>query len=313
MKVAVITGATGFIGSHLARRLIERGWKVHGLKRMTSSMELVSDFSQQIQWHNVDETPMNVIWDSVGLADVVFHLATEYGREKQPMSSIASANLLFPLRLLEQAEVHNVPLFVATDTCFPATYPYLRNYTLSKKQFAQWGNVWAQEAGKRFVNLVLQNPFGPGDRAGKFVPWIIDQCLQNVEQIELTSGRQQKDFVFIDDVVGALIILHEQQEQLPDGFSNISCGSGKAIELRQFIEAVHSVSGSSSNLEFGALSDRAGELAFSCADTEALNRLGWTAKFSLIDGIRETIQAVADAQNCGASDLRFTRSAKPKH
>ena len=287
-KVAVITGATGFVGSHLARALVQRAWTVHAFKRKSSSMELVSDVADSIVWHDADQAPLNIIWDTIGRADVVYHLATEYGRN-QPPSKVVAANLLFPVQLMEQAEKHNVSLFVAADTCFPRTYPYLRHYTLSKKQLAQWGNIWAEQTGRRFVNLVLQHPYGPGDRDDKFVPWIIDQCLQNAESIELTSGEQQKDFVYIDDVVDAFIVLHDQQRLLPTAFADVPCGSGVAIPLSQFIETVHSLSLSSSDLQFGALPNRAGEMQFSCADTTILSQLGWSASTSLKEGVQQTL------------------------
>ena len=187
-NVAVVTGATGFIGSHLVRALVDRDWVVHGLKRENSAMDLVSDISG-IHWHDLDNTPLDDTWDSIGEADVVFHLATQYGRNEELTSEVVETNLMFPLTLLEQAEKRNVPLFIATDTCFPPGYPYLRSYTLSKKHFAQWGKVWAEKTSRKFVNLVLQHPYGPGDREGKFVPWIVSQCQNNVAEIELTSGE----------------------------------------------------------------------------------------------------------------------------
>jgi nucleoside-diphosphate-sugar epimerase len=294
-KTAVITGATGFIGSHLARTLVDRGWIVHAIKRTTSAMDLVADISEKVQWHDLDVISLETVWNSIDSADVVYHLATQYGRGNQLASEVVNTNLIFPMQLLEQSENHNVPLFVATDTCFPSSYPYLRSYTLSKKQFAQWGKVWAEKTNRKFVNVVLQHPYGPGDGPGKFVPWIIGQCQNNVPQIELTSGKQRKDFIFIDDVIEALVVLETNQAQLSSNFSEIPCGSGEAVSLRHFVETVHSISESSSHLKFGVLPSREGELEHSYADTERLRELGWQPKTSLDDGIRSTLQATCTA------------------
>ena len=283
---AAITGATGFIGSHLARELLGRGWTVHALKRAESSVGLLADVAAQIQWHDADPAVMESAWDSIGRADVVFHLATEYGRDNVPASRVAEVNLIFPLRLLEQANRMGVPLVVATGTYFPTSYPYLRHYTLTKKQFSEWGKVWSQETGRRFISVELQHAFGPGDRTGKFVPWIMGQCAQNAERIELTSGTQEKDFVYIDDVVDALIVLHDQQDHLPSQYCEVPCGSGSTVSLRKFIELVHAASKSTSELAFGVLPNREGELQRSCADVHLLKSLGWTAKTRIEDGIR---------------------------
>ena len=122
------------------------------------------------------------------------------------------------------------------------------------------------------------------------MPWIINQCQGNVAQIELTSGEQKKDFIFVDDVIEALVVLHSSQDQLAN-FSEVPCGSGEAVSLRHFVETIHSVSNSSSQLMFGSLPSREGELLVSCADTKQLNQLGWQPKTSLTSGIRSTLQA----------------------
>ena len=293
IKRAVVTGATGFIGNHLVRSLAKQGWNVHALKRSSSSIDSLSDL-REVHWHDVDSSSLELIWETIGHANVVYHLATNYGRNDQPASEVARTNLLFPLQMLELADRHEVPLFVATDTCFPDSYPYLRNYTLTKKQFAQWGRVWAEQTGRRFFNVALQHPFGPGDRNGKFVPWIIQQCLSNVDSIELTEGNQQKDFIYVADVIEALFVLESQQSIVPEGCHQIPCGTGVAISLRTFVEMVHDLTKSSSKLLFGAIPNREGEVTLSCANTDLLENLGWKATRSVADGIRLTIAEISN-------------------
>ena len=293
MKRAVITGATGFIGSHLVRSLVQQGWNVHALKRSSSSIGSLADL-KEVHWHDVNSSSLESIWETIGHANVVYHLATNYGRNDQPASEVARTNLLFPMQMLELADRHEVPLFIATDTCFPESYPYLRNYTLTKKQFAQWGQVWAKQTERRFFNVALQHPYGPGDREGKFVPWIIELCLNNVDSIKLTEGSQQKDFIYVADVIEALLVLESQQSIVPDGCSQIPCGTGAAISLRTFVETVHEITKSSSRLLFGAIPNREGELKSSCANTELLESLGWKATRSVADGIRLTIAEISN-------------------
>ena len=286
---AIVTGATGFIGSHLTRRLVDSDWDVHVLNRSSSSLHRLAGLLDSLQFHDVSEIDFEAFWQSVGAVDVVFHLATAYGRNGQTDEEVLQTNVSFPQQLLSQANDH-APLCIATDTCFPTSYPYLQAYTRSKTQFANWGREWAEAGSRRFINLKLQHPFGPHDGQGKFVPWLIEQCLGNVEAIDLTSGGQEKDFIYVSDVVDALVTLTKQRAKLTEGFCEVSCGCGSAKSVRSFVELIHATTQSNSKLNFGALPDREGEPAQSVADTTALKALGWSPSISLQEGVHLTVQ-----------------------
>ena len=286
---AVVTGATGFIGSHLTRRLVQLDWSVHVIKRSSSSLHKLDDLLASVQFYDADENDFVDLWDSVGNADVVFHLATAYGRNKQSDIEVQNTNVKFPAQLLSQAR-DRVSLCIATDTCFPDSYPYLQSYTRSKQQFANWGKKWSERTSNRFVNLKLQHPFGPHDGHGKFIPWIVEQCIGNVEEIDLTSGSQEKDFIFVADVVDALVSIAQSRSQLDREFSEFDCGSGSSRSIRSFVELIHKMASSDSKLNFGALPSRAGEPEKSVADITALKKIGWCPKTTVQEGIQLTVQ-----------------------
>jgi nucleoside-diphosphate-sugar epimerase len=221
------------------------------------------------------------------------HLATCYGRNGESHREVVEANTLFPLALLEEAIRQCVPLFVSADTCFntwPLRYGYLRSYTLSKRHFAQWGEVLAAEGPIRFLNVKLQHPYGPGDGPAKFVPQFIRDCLTRTDEIALTPGEQKKDFIFVDDVVSALRTLLDRGDRLPAGFSEYECGSSQATSIRAFAEMVHRLTNSNARLRFGALPYRENEIMFSQANIEALAALGWRPQWSLEQGLREVLK-----------------------
>jgi CDP-paratose synthetase len=220
-------------------------------------------------------------------------LATNYGRGDDAASILAADNTLFPLRLLERAVAAKVPVFVNTDTCFTVDYKYLRPYTLSKKQFVQWGRVLCDGAGTKFVNLVLQHPYGSGDRPTKFVPAMIRECLTSAGEIKLTPGEQEKDFVYVGDVAEAYRLVLEMVDALPAGCSEFEVGSGAAVSIRRFVEVIHRLTRSKATLNFGGLPYRDGEIMFSRADISRLNGLGWSPVTSLEEGLSRTIGAVA--------------------
>ena len=176
------------------------------------------------------------------------------------------------------------------DTCFTPSYQYLRPYTLSKKQLAAWGRTLADGTATRFVNLVLQHPYGPGDRPGKFVPGMIRECLDSTGDIALTLGEQRKDFVYAGDVAAAFLAVLNNLDKLPPGGTDLECGTGAAVSIREFVEAIHRLTASRATLRFGALPYRAGEIMLSEANPTALRALGWAPTVSLEDGLWRTLR-----------------------
>jgi CDP-paratose synthetase len=281
-KRCLITGCTGFIGSHITKLLARTGWQLVGLKRSQSQAAALSELP--IQFFDVDKHSIDDIFEKAGQLDAVVHVATNYGRGTDLPSTLAKDNTLFPLSLLERAIAAKVPVVLNTDTCFTIDYKYLRPYTLSKKQFVQWGQVLTEGTATKFVNMVLQHPYGPGDRISKFVPAMAKQCLESTETINLTPGEQKKDFVYVGDVAEAYQIILSHVHELPT-FSTFEVGSGKAVAIRHFVELLHRLTQSKAKLNFGGLQYRDAEIMFSQADTTALQKLGWRPIVSLEEGI----------------------------
>jgi nucleoside-diphosphate-sugar epimerase len=283
VKAVLLTGATGFVGGHVAHALTAAGWAVHAAVRPTSDVAGLPPCTT----HPVDAIPTSLFSE----LRAVVHVATNYGRNDPP-SVLARDNTGFPLRLLEAAVAAKVPLFINTDTCFTTDYKYLRPYTLSKKQFVQWGKILCDGSDTKFVNLVLQHPYGPGDRPAKFVPAMIRECLSAKEEIGLTPGEQKKDFVYVGDVAQVYRLLLDRIDDLSAGFSEYEVGSGHAVSIRQFVETIHRLTGSKTKLKFGALEYRDGEIMFSQADVVRVTALGWKPTTSIEEGLIRTIDAV---------------------
>jgi len=292
-KKVLLTGATGYLGSHLARAFLKQGYEVAILKRSTSSLERLSDISTELIMFDLDKGGVSQPFNTVGGFEAVVHVATCYGRKGESPVEICRANSLFPLELLETATNFGSKSFFNTDTYFNTEEiecEYLGAYSLSKKHFSEWGRHYADSGKIRVLNIRLEHIFGPGEDSSHFTSWIVRQCLDNVPSISLTKGEQQRDFIYIDDAVSAYSCLIENTKKLDNGWFNVGLGSGKPTSIRSFVEIAHERTNSTSQLAFGDLPYRKQEIMYSCANTGFLNGLAWSADTELSRGLDHVIE-----------------------
>ena len=284
-KTFLVTGATGFLGSHLVRRFLADGHTVAILKRPASNLNRIANVLDRLHVFDVD--CLNELFVTLGHVDVVIHAATNYGRHGEPVSSILESNTLFLLRFLEAVIRHDTGAFINTDTVLD---PMLNAYALSKHQFKQWGQQFARDEQFRFINLRLEHMYGAGNDPTKFTTHVIRGCLDNTPELKLTLGEQKRDFIHIDDTVDAYAVVIDRLLELHPGFSEFDVGSGHAITIREFVETVRDLTSATTQLEFGALSYRTNEVMFSQANTTPLTTLGWTNRYDLPAGLAQTIE-----------------------
>lgn len=284
-KTLLITGATGYLGSHLVRRFIADGHVVGIIRRATSSLERLADILDKIRIFDIER--LHEPFAALGRIDAVIHTATNYGRHGEHVMSVFEANTAFPLQLLEAAMHRGVKMFVNTDTVLD---PALNAYALSKHQFTEWGRRLARDGRMHFINLRLEHMYGAADDPAKFATYVVRACLNNAPELKLTKGEQKRDFIYIDDVLDACAVVLERVSEPEPGFTEIGVGSGRAVSIREFVETVHRLTGASTRLEFGALRYRANEAMLSQADTTRLCELGWRCRYDLTAGLLEMIE-----------------------
>lgn len=289
-KNILVTGATGFLGSHLIKRLIKEGQNVVVLKRSFSDTFRITQELNHIKMYNIDEIPdLSQCFNDQHI-DVVIHTATCYGRSSEDVKQIFDTNLRFPLLLLEQAISFHVNLFLNTDTFFNTgkiVSRYLNDYSLSKKQFSEWGRQFASMGRIRFIDASLEHMYGEGDSKSKFIPFLIGNLKENIPELKLTAGEQLRDFIYVDDIVEAYwkIITHDNQDDKDKMYRRYEVGTGKAVSIRDFAILAKSLMHSKTRLNFGAIPYKDGEIMESKADISGLKTLGWLPSISIEEGI----------------------------
>jgi nucleoside-diphosphate-sugar epimerase len=286
-KKIVLTGITGFLGSHLARALISEGYKVIGLKRSFSSLHRLSGVLNELTLIDVECADYDAIFHDHGEVDTILHTATNYGRNNETVTEIFTANTEFPLRLLDAGSRAGVRSFMNTDTILDK---YLNFYAFSKNQLLEWGRFFALNEKIVFWNLRLEHFYGFGDDDTKFTSYIFNSCLANEPEIRLTCGEQRRDFIYIDDVVSAYLLLLREIQGAAPIFREFDIGTGKSISIKEFVILVKILTGSTTELRFGALPYREGEVMHSAANVAPLTALGWKCEYDIDAGIRKVLR-----------------------
>jgi CDP-paratose synthetase len=283
----LITGVTGFLGSHLAKKLLEQGYDVVALKRKVSQLHRVKSILSEINFYDVEELDFGSLFLIENKIDAVIHTATTYGRDGQSPAEIFATNTAFPLGLLNASITAGVRVFINTDTALDID---VNDYTLSKNQFMQWGRYFSKNNKIHFVNLRLEHFYGQGDDDRKFTSYVINGCISNEPSLKLTLGNQRRDFIYIDDVVAAYLTVLKNESLVDEWFVEYDVGSGTTVSIKEFVELVHHMTGSTTKLDFGALSYRTHEEMSSHSDTSALKALGWHCKYTLEQGLKAIIE-----------------------
>ena len=287
MKI-FLTGATGFLGSALARRWTAEGHSVTALVRPGSRLHRLAPIVDRLDRVSANDGPSLVEAVVDIQPDAIVHTACSYGRRDEAALTVFDVNLRLGMLLLDAASHCASPVsLINTGTVLA---PDVSLYALSKQQFSEWGARIATSAKHRlrFVNVRLQHMYGPNDDPSKFTTHVIHACRDNQPALALTLGEQRRDFIHIDDTVSAYTTILEGLDRFRTA-DTIDVGTGHAPPLREFVETVHRLTGSKTRLDYGAISYRPTEAMHCQADTSRLQTLGWHPAHSLEAGIRLTL------------------------
>jgi UDP-glucose 4-epimerase len=292
-RTVLVTGATGFAGQAICHALVALGARVHGLAR------------------SVDEIPPGVVRWAVDLRDgarvdanyreispeVVFHLAAQVTarQEIDLVRTMCEHNLLGTMNLLLAAVQHKCRRIVTAGTPEEPSGDVRRAIVGSPYAAAKTAaSIYTQMFHRLYqLPVVAVRPFltyGPGQDETKLVPYTILKLLRG-ESPQLTSGKRRCDFVYLRDVVRGM--LRAAVAPNIEG-QTFDLGSGHAMSIRSAVEQIASLIGRNVPVHFGAISDRLGEKAL-IADSQTTQRvLGWEPRWTLADGMTETIAWYAE-------------------
>jgi dTDP-glucose 4,6-dehydratase len=306
-KSVLVTGAGGFIGSHLVEQLVQRGARTRAFVRYTSSGS----------WGWLDESPLKddvevVLGDirdrdstdrALAGVDVVFHLAAliaiPYSYEA-PLSYVRT-NVEGTLNVLQSALRHQVGQVVHTSTSevygTARQIPISEEHTLQGQSPYSASKIGADKIAESFhlsynlpvVTVRPFNTYGPRQSARAVIPTIITQALGD-QPIKLGNLEPTRDLNYVDDTVSGFMKAAEGANTAGGVFN---LGTGKEISIKQLAETILRLM--KKDLPLATDNDRVrpqgSEVDRLCADTgKARTQLGWSPRFTLELGLSQTIE-----------------------
>lgn len=275
MKI-LIMGAFGFLGSRLTS-YFESRHTVIGLARKRNNEATINNiiYTTENNWiEKIVEFEPNIIINTIAC----------YGRHNEPATALIESNILMPIRVLESISSFDA-VFINCGTSLP---PNTSLYAYTKQKANELAAAIIDKVCGKYIELKLEHFYGAFDGDDKFTSMVIRRCLSN-QPVKLTSGLQQRDFLYIKDLLTAFDCIINNVNNFPK-FHSIEVGSGKAISIREYVETVKNITKSNSIIEFGVVKERANELMYSCADIAELEKIGWKREFSLVDALTEIIE-----------------------
>jgi UDP-glucose 4-epimerase len=299
----LVTGAAGFIGSHLTRRLVRDGAEVHALTSEVSSVypARLLDIRDDIRMHEgnlTDRSAMDAIAQEVR-PEIIFHLGayTHVGKSWQRVDECVQANIQGTVNLLQALAPLGYDRFVNTGTSeiygdieVPFREDAMVNpispYAVSKYAAERYCRMFHQ--GHRWPIVMVRpfNAYGPAQSPDRVIPEIIVRALRG-QPVKMTTGKQTREFNYAEDLVDGFLLAG-----ITPGVEGevINVGGGEEISMRDLATTILDLMGNPIEAEFGALPDRPTEIwRMYCDSTKARTLLGWKPGHTMAEGLAKTI------------------------
>lgn len=299
LKSVLLTGATGFLGSHLLDALLLEGHRVVILKRSTSNMWRIGHLSEQVKSYNVDQIDLEEIFQ-LHQIDYILHLATYYKKAHLPsdIDSMFDTNVTFPAKLLDLATTYKLKGFINAGTFFeydPSILPISETnsiktfnlYAKSKLAFEQILKNYTDEGKIKASTLKIFSPYGPKDDVNKLVPFIVSKAIKN-EPFSLSEGFQKLDFIYAGDIAQAFLKTLSRINTF-SSYESFNIGSGNTHSIREVVSILEELMAVTLQKTWGPPSTVDNPVVIA-SRIKAKEQLDWEPKISFRSGLQETIK-----------------------
>jgi len=319
-KKVLVTGAGGFIGSHLVERLLKENCEVRALVRYNSLNRwgwldtLPKEVLREIEVITGDIRNADIVRRAVKGCDMVFHLGALISIPYSYVSPEAyvDVNIKGTLNILQASLDFGVEKVLITSTS--EVYGTARYVPIDERHPRQPQSPYSAskiaadalaESFYRSYNLPVSivrpfNTYGPRQSARAVIPTIITQLLGGKEEIRLGALHPTRDFVFVKDTVEGFVKIAQSDNTIGE---DINIATGKEISIKELVEKIIKLINPNARIVIDRqrLRPEKSEVERLLGSNEKLKKLtGWIPQYSLDEGLTETIEWFKDPHN-----LRF--------
>lgn len=298
-KRVLVTGATGFIGANLARRLVLDKHDVHLLVRPADARWRIDPIADKVHLHEVTLHDQQRVEEIVKAIDPqwVFHLAA-YGSysSQRDVQTIVATNYNGTVNLVEACLQTGFEAFVNAGSSseyghkdhapseLELTEPN-SHYAATKAAATLYCRFTAQQTDRRLSTLRLYSVFGPWEDPTRLLPTLMIYGMRG-DLPPLVAPTIARDYIYVDDAVDAFILSAQTPTDDPGAVFNV--GSGTQTSLDQLVQLVREQLNVHAEPEWGSMPDRDWDTDVWVSDPTGIRAaLGWKPAHDLEDGLRE--------------------------
>ena len=285
----MLTGASGFIGSHLVGRLRQAGWVVGTIARPRAARALDADRAISRSFRYSGKTGELCAAIKEFRPDVVFHLASLFlaQHRTEDVETLIESNVLLGTRLLEAMHLAGADRLVNAGTSWQggtgAEYDPANLYAATKQAFEDIVQYYVAASGLKCTTLRLFDSYGPGDTRRKLLRLLLD-ALRTGETLGMSPGRQVIDLAHVDDICRAFSHAGAKlMTRAKPGSSVYAVSGGQRMSVRDVVATLEKAAGKTMSVEFGARPYREREVMMPWSGPPLP---GWMPKITLLDGFR---------------------------
>ena len=246
-KKALVTGATGYIGSRLVRGLLRNNWEVHCIARKNSSVNYLQDVLHRITIYSHDGSSKNMLEImSKAMPRTVFHLAScvRVEHDEGDILPLIESNLLFGTQLVEAMVKTEVFQLINTGTSWQhyenEAYNPVCLYAATKQAFESIMKYYVEATPLKAINLKLYDTYGPDDGRNKLFT-LLRYALKSGQPLNLSPGEQLVNIVYIDDVIEGYLQAEMRLKRTTSNIEEFALGAKSLIKLKELVRVYSQV------------------------------------------------------------------------
>lgn len=293
MKI-LLSGATGFIGKNLIKKLLGNGHNVCAIVRSTTdTSSLPKEVTVFIFRNNTDKLLSFLEKEKF---DGVVHLASLFlaQHKEDEVEKLTSSNVTFPSVLLECAVKNNIPWFINTGTIWQhyegKKYSPVNLYAATKQAFESIAQYYIETSPIDFVTIKLCDTFGPGDTRKKIINLLLAISKEKTT-LDMSPGKQIIDISYIDNIVDGYMhmisLLQKDTKKKLKGKSFVIY-SDKRMTLQKLVTLFEKISKTKLLINWGKRAYRPREVMIPFEGGKTIP--GWKPTITLEKGILATIR-----------------------